>query len=467
MNSRVLLAIVAILMSNCWAQSDSVKTLSLEEYLSIVATHHPVAKQADLITKMGRANLLKARGEFDPQLKSDLDNKYFESKNYWFMLDAKLEVPTWYGIEFQAGYQYWQGDYFDLHERTPDIGLPYAGVSVSLGKGMFMDDRMAALKQAKVYNQMAEFERRELINLLFYESTQAYLDWTYKFYQNKILKDATDLALVRYKSTVVQFRLGDKPAIDTLEMYSVYQSRMLSFIQANNEFRNAQLTLSNFLWLDNLVPAQINDSILPNLNDSLYQNELFNNDSLTNLLSRLSSINPVLNQLQLKQRQLQIDKTLKTNKLLPTLDITYNFLYSENYNTYFINNYKLGAQFKMPLFFRREIGDLKLAKYKLQDNQLKTELKVLETRNKVQMYYNDYNNQLNQLKTNYSLLSNYKRLLDAEIAKFQLGESTVFMVNSRETKYLETLIKVKEIESKVVKSLYSIFWAAGNLMDLN
>jgi outer membrane protein TolC len=205
------------------------------------------------------------------------------------------------------------------------------------------------------------------------------------------------------------------------------------------------------------------DSIAPQLNDSLHRNNLFTQDSLQVLIRSLSDQNPFLAQLQLKQKQLSIEKLLKTNKILPQLDVSYNFLYNENANMYFTDNYKLGVEFKFPLFVRREVGDLKLTKYKMQDNQYKISYKTYELNNKINAYFNDYLALKDQLTTYNAALVNYKLLLDAETKKFQIGEGTVFMVNSRETKYLESLIKVREMETKVVKSLYGIYWSAGTL----
>ena len=437
--------------------------LTLQNYLSIVTLYHPLSKQADLVSKMGDAQRLAARGGFDPNVSSTLDHKQFNDKNYWFLWESKLEIPTWYGIEILAGYQYLQGDYFDTHERTPDIGLPYAGISASLGKNMFMDDRMAALKKAKIYSESADIERQLLLNDLYFEAIQAYLDWTYKYYQLKVYKTATKVAEERFVLTRNQFLLGEKPAMDTVEMLTVYQSRLIGLSLAENEFKNSQLKLSNFLWFENNTPIILPDTIIPNLSDSLVHQNLFTQDSLVSLITNLSEQNLVLQQLNLKQSQLKIDRTLKLNKVLPQLDVTYNFLYNESQPVYITNNYKFGVQFKFPLFFRKEIGDLKLAKFKLQDNQLKTEYKTLELRNKINAAYNDYITSKEQLLLNEAMLTNYKTLFDAETIKFLLGESTVFMVNSRETKYLESLIKVEEVKTKVVKSLFYIYWTSSTM----
>ena len=51
---------------------------------------------------------------------------------------------------------------------------------------------------------------------------------------------------------------------------------------------------------------------------------------------------------------------------------------------------------------------------------------------------------------------NYKRLLDAEQRKFNIGESSLFLVNSRENKWLEAKVKSNEVKSKLYESLISI-----------
>ena len=45
--------------------------------------------------------------------------------------------------------------------------------------------------------------------------------------------------------------------------------------------------------------------------------------------------------------------------------------------------------------------------------------------------------------------ANYARLLEAENIKFRNGESSLFLVNSRELKYIDSLVKQFQLEAKV------------------
>jgi outer membrane protein TolC len=53
--------------------------------------------------------------------------------------------------------------------------------------------------------------------------------------------------------------------------------------------------------------------------------------------------------------------------------------------------------------------------------------------------------------------------LKAEEVKFSIGESSMFLVNARENKLLETQQKMNELKTKFFKSLIGLAWATGQL----
>ena len=50
--------------------TDSIQ-LNFREYLGYVKKYHPIAKQAEMVLTVGQANLMKARGGFDPKIAVD------------------------------------------------------------------------------------------------------------------------------------------------------------------------------------------------------------------------------------------------------------------------------------------------------------------------------------------------------------------------------------------------------------
>jgi outer membrane protein TolC len=83
--------------------------------------------------------------------------------------------------------------------------------------------------------------------------------------------------------------------------------------------------------------------------------------------------------------------------------------------------------------------------------------------NKVKSYYNDVVFLRQQIVVNGSALENYKRLLNGENTRFTIGESSVFLINSRELKFIEAQQKVAELRAKFFKSYAGVQWAAGQL----
>ena len=66
---------------------------SFNEFLGYVKKYHPLVKQADLKLNEAQANLMLARGAFDPKIEVDYSEKQFKDKNYYSVLNSSL--PHW------------------------------------------------------------------------------------------------------------------------------------------------------------------------------------------------------------------------------------------------------------------------------------------------------------------------------------------------------------------------------------
>lgn len=127
------------------------------------------------------------------------------------------------------------------------------------------------------------------------------------------------------------------------------------------------------------------------------------------------------------------------------------------------HNYKWGIEFKLPLFLREGRGAYRQTKLKIKETGLQLINKRWQIENKIRSYYNENKVLLQQLKTVESLYNNYFSLLRNEELKFNQGESSLFLVNNRETKVLELLQNQVELRLKYFKSRYAIEWSAGLL----
>jgi outer membrane protein TolC len=93
-------------------------TLSEAEFIQIVKKFHPVAKQTQNDVKIAEAEILKARGAFDPTLGLTSNQKQLVGKQYYNYSNATLNIPTWYGIEFNAGLEQNSGTQVDPETNT-------------------------------------------------------------------------------------------------------------------------------------------------------------------------------------------------------------------------------------------------------------------------------------------------------------------------------------------------------------
>ncbi|SFC29283.1 Outer membrane protein TolC [Algibacter lectus] len=453
-----LVIIVLFLMSSVGFSQENDTVLSLEEYLGYVKKYHPIVKQAQLITTESEAKLLKSRGAFDPKLEVDYNRKKFKSTTYYDKLNSTFKIPTWYGVELKANYENNDGTYLNPEYNTPDDGLYSAGVSVSLAKGLLTNERMATLKQSKLYLKYAQAEQKLVINDILYNAITTYFNWLKNYQAKLVYSDYLVNADTRLKNVKSSFFAGDKPAIDTLEANINFKSRKLDYEKAKIGYIKSALELSNYLWLENNIPLELEEGISPDTT-TIDKIDVVLNSSVLNSTDELIANHPKLQSLQIKQEILTVDKRLKTNNLLPKIDLQYNFLSSdyENINSFNTANYKSGLNISFPLFLRKERADLRLAKLKLQDIGFDISATKVSLKNKV----NATIQEIDSYNTQYDLLQDivvdYKAFVKSEERKFSLGEGSLFLVNYREVKLIESQLKAIDVE-------YQLFISKSNLL---
>jgi len=178
---KVILIGLLLLPFSTMAQQQDSLYLGYEEYLEMVKAYHPLVKQANLIRDKGAADLLKARGGFDPKIEAGYERKDFKDTRYYDLFNSTFKIPTWYGVELKAKFEKNEGYYLNPQNKVPDDGLFAAGISIPLGQGLFINDRMAALKKAKVYREQTLVDQQLAVNEVLYDASIAYFEWYTKF----------------------------------------------------------------------------------------------------------------------------------------------------------------------------------------------------------------------------------------------------------------------------------------------
>jgi len=249
-----------------------------------------------------------------------------------------------------------------------------------------------------------------------------------------------ELATVRYGAVRESFLLGDLPAIDTVEAYTQVLNRFYNLREAQNNLLDAVNAASVYLWDEDTRPMFLRPGIAPDwVNLRIVD---FNDISLV-----ISQDHPELLLLSYDRFALDIDRRLAAEYLRPTIQLKYNFLTENVYpspaddffqeSRFFANNYDFGAKVTFPLFVREARGQVGMAKIGMRSLQLDYDLKLVELQAQLNATLGKLQNLRDQIvffRQNVELLT---RLIEGERQLFEMGESSLFLVNAREINLIQ------------------------------
>ena len=454
--------VLLLLGSFVWGQEQNLKELSYNEFLGYVKKYHPLVKSAQLEINKAQANLMMARGGFDPKIEADFDQKQFKYKEYYSVFNSSFKIPTWYGIEVKAGFDNSEGIFVNPENTLPNQGLTSLGITIPVGQGLLINQRMADLRKAKIQIQLSQAERKLQAIEVVYNASIAYFNWKRNYSEVQLYKNYLKNAAIRYKGILTLIKNGDKPAIDSVEAGIVLKTRKWNLEDSSLKLAKAKLELSNYLWLDNNVPLELQDYIIPeNRLEKTIGETLKTNELLTDNISIEN--HPKINSIENKLAILEVDRKLKANSLLPKMDVGYHYLSEPNYwNDTHFNNYKIGLNFKFPLFLRKERGSVQLAKFKIQDTKLSLDLERVQLKNKINAQQTEINSIEKQLQLLSDLVSGNSQMLQSEERLFSLGESSIFLLNSRENNLVSIQLTQLGLENRFLNSNAELFKLMAN-----
>ncbi len=428
---------------------------SFNEFLGYVKKYHPLVKQADLKLNEAQANLMLARGAFDPKIEVDYSEKQFQDKNYYSILNSSFKIPTWYGIELKAGFDNAEGIYMNPENTLPNSGITSLGISVPVGQGLFINQRMADIRKAKIAQNLNSAERNLQAIEVLYEASMSYANWKRSYDEVKLYETYLKNALIRYEGVSKLIAQGDKPAIDSVEAGIAVTTRKLNLEDAQLKFTKARLELSNYLWYENNLPLEVKEELQPEktlaitIKETLQVNEL-SSFSLDN--------HPKIKALDAKIDLLKVEKQLKANALLPKMDLSYNYLSEPStIDQYRMEDYKIGLNFSIPIFLRKERAGLKLAKLKIQDTQFSLQFERKSLENKLKSQQQEIISLQKQQAYNSQLVQDFNQLLTAEDRLFGMGESSLFLINSRENTLVSSQLNAIGLENRYFQALLGLY----------
>jgi outer membrane protein TolC len=149
--------------------------------------------------------------------------------------------------------------------------------------------------------------------------------------------------------------------------------------------------------------------------------------------------------------------------LLPKIDLGYSYLSEPSYfDDYKFQDYKVGLNFAFPLFLRKERGSFKIAKFKVQDAQLGLDLERVQLKNKINAQQIEITSLLKQEDIISDLVKDNNTMLTSEERLFSFGESSIFLINTRENNLVISQLSKINVENRFFVSNAELFKIMAN-----
>lgn len=452
-----------IFLSNPLASQEFI-SIYYKSFLDNIRSNHPLARVATNYADIAAYQLKAARGNYDPLIQSGIENKYYSATNYYTLAQGSIKQPIFTSQYLKAGYEFANGNYLDPEHTLPNSGLPYVGIEASLLQGLMFDKRRADVLKSKGYATFYNAEQKLEMNELLFNSSLIYFDYLYSKKVISLYNYFLTLADTRLRGIEALANIGEKPFVDTIEAAIFSQTRILDLQSAEIELRKQRVELGKLIWTEEQLPTTSQITVLTK--DSLDDSYERAKEILLRKLADDSLHNPLIIQYKAKQSILEVEKRLKKEMIKPKLDVSYNFLAANqaiNSPAISLNNYKWGATLSFPLLLRNSRNEFKLASIQYNNNAFNLKYKENEIELKQEFFRQSTQVLVEQLLNAERSAKYSKLLVEAERLKFENGESSLFMLNTRESKWLEAELKYADYKLKFIKTLLNIIHLNGNL----
>lgn len=440
----------------CSAEDDC-PTLSLDAFLRQVLRASPSARALRLEGDRARAQLLGARGGFEPTLTSGYEYKTQDGKDKLNVLRSGVEWPLNLPMSpsLKVDYRRGLGSSVDPSVVTSRVGETRVGVSLSPLSGLLTDKSRAALDKARLEPRRAEAVQATRRNKLLLNATKAFWDWVKARRTAQISRELLRLAERRQALITREARAGEAPGIDSVEAARISASRQGQLDKAIRTVREKRIALATFLWADDGSPASFRydppTTQMPASIDTVSRSE-----AVETALAR----RPKLQTIDVKQEQARIEQRLARARLRPKLKLDAQAVsYTESPLN--VSDVKVGVEIDQPLFFRSRRGEAEQAQIKRRDLDLRRDIAEREVRADIESALAALSQARRRAQSAQRNARLAQKLRQAEQRRFERGESTLFVLNKREQSLAKARKQVVSAEISALKAYATYQWATG------
>jgi len=434
-------------------------SLALPAFLAQVVAHHPTAQQASLARRQVAADLRAARGGFDPVVTAVWDLKRFNGVGYYDEFDARLTVPTPWGLDFKLGWENAAGEIINPERKTPGTGLLSAGVSLPIGGRLLTDERRTALRQAELADDAAEAERLGAVGRLVQQAARDWGSWAEASARARIAAEGVTLAQFRLDATRRRVLAGDAAAIDSVEAWGEYERRRVQSIEADAAAIGARLVAATFLWRPDGSPDSLGTTRHPGV---VMPSALANGPAARR---RLAAGHPLVAQARARVLQAEAQRRLTATQVLPSASLDVASLAAgteiDALRAGAGTDYKASLGLRAPLYGRREWARYRAAQDRARQLAWERDRLVREVELAIERAEVDLAAIERQAEGQRRVVVAAEAVLRAEQRRFELGETSLLVVNLRERALLDERLREAQLVARRAQAIGALVAALG------
>lgn len=294
------------------------QTLLLDDVIASLYHYFPLIQQASLERSRASGQITGAYGAYDTKLQGySLSEPTGYYRNYRNGIGVARQ--TWWGTYLSAGYRVGRGDFQPWYkERETNKGGEFKlAMGIPLLQGRAIDSERVAVFQAGLAQQAAGPLTQQAILNSSAQAATAYWEWIASGSVLKAQRELLQLAEARGQQYEAGVKAGKYAEIDLIFNQQLIAERRAKAFESEQKFRATSFKLSLYLRDEAGQPVVPSDDWLPEYFPDIEPTPT--TDFPSDLAAALSR-RPEPQLLKIEIQQLQYDKQLATNNLLPRID---------------------------------------------------------------------------------------------------------------------------------------------------
>lgn len=435
--------VILFLLISVDLKTSAQELLKLNQILQNVILYHPEIRSAQLEQEIAKAKFLQETSLFDPSLVNNFEFNRFNSSSEPgvdqenFLTNNKLEWQSPWGPKLAIGHKIALGDIKTPFAPTGDSGEFFTELKLPLLRNSLINSNNLKSNTAKINAQIAEYKyfltKLKILNSAVY----AYWQWILSVQTCEAEEQLLEVVNAQLNFVNQQITAGSLAQFNSIEASREVQRRQARLAFVQRQMQDASFKLAKFLWTESGDPLPI--PLREQSDIDLLEPQKFLLESLADAKLLALHSRPEFKILESTKDIIKLEKSFARNQILPMLDAYLSQGFESGQNS-IGPTFQAGFNFSLPLRLRMGRALIKQAESKIQ--QMTYQEKQL-----IQSIFLDIEDAFSQINTAFDRYVFHKneydfasKLEQAEKTRFELGDSTLFLLIQRQRASIESKI---------------------------